>query len=608
MALRGTRAQLGLACAGVLLAAADTYVVVVALPAIMAGVGIGLDQLDRATPVISGYLLGYVAVLPLLGRLSDLVGKRRVFNACLFAFAFGSLITASAHGLGVLVVGRGLQGLGGGGMVPVTLALVAERWPPERRGLPLGIVGAVQELGAVVGPLYGAAVVVLAGWRWIFWINLPLAALVGGLLALNARVPGADPVALSADEEADRGNARRDVPGLVLAVLGLAGAALALAAPSALATNVILGRLYAPLAAGPTWGPLTTPLALGSVVLLMAFAAREYWVPASVSPLLALRRLPAVLIQADLPGAFLLAGLLGCVVVLFSTADPSKQVVSNSAPELIPIGAMCAGLLAYRQRRSPNPLIEPAALAERPAWGALVVNLAIGAALMAALVDVPFFARATRYPNSQLGAALELLRFLVAVPVGAVLGGLACRRRSAGPWVAAAGMVLAVLAFVAMSHWSEGAMAHAWVIAGVRLPFAAADVELAVCGLGFGLAIAPVNAAILGAVPDRLHGLASSLAVVARTVGMLAGISALTAVGLHSFYVSQARIGSPFSLCPSDPTSCPAYDRATGHALLGELHTIFMGAGICALVAAVLTLLLLRRHPGHPSRPGDGDC
>ncbi|MGH9131711.1 MAG: MFS transporter, partial [Acidimicrobiales bacterium] len=150
---RGPRWQLGVACAGVLLAAADTYVVVVALPSIMAGVGLGLNQLDHATPVISGYLLGYVAVLPLLGRLSDLVGKRRVFNACLVAFAFGSLITASSHALGVLVVGRGLAGLGGGGMVPVTLAMVAERWPVESRGLPLGIVGAVQELGAVVGPL-----------------------------------------------------------------------------------------------------------------------------------------------------------------------------------------------------------------------------------------------------------------------------------------------------------------------------------------------------------------------------------------------------------------------------------------------------------------------
>ncbi len=620
MAHRGARWQLGLACAGVLLAAADTYVVVVALPAIMSGVGIGLNQLQRATPIISGYLLGYVAVLPLLGRLSDLVGRRAVFNGCLVAFGFGSLLTATAHSLGVVVVGRGLQGLGGGGMVPVTLSLVAARWPVERRGLPLGVVGAVQELGAVLGPLYGAALVALAGWRWIFWVNLPLAALVGVLLAFTGRLGGAElapgtvaGLAAGAGVSAGEGGrgelsgssgssgssgepGRRDLVGLVLVLLGALGAVLALAAPSALSSNVTVGRLYTPVVSGPTWGLLTTPLAFVSLALLVAFAARESLVPASVRPLLALRRLRSVLAGADLVGAVLLAGFLACVVVLFSASDPSRQVIASSAPELIPIGLVCLGLLAYRQRRTPNPLIDPAVVADRAAWGSLVVNLAIGAALMAALVDVPLFARATRYPSSQLGAALELLRFLVAVPIGAVLGGLASKRRSLGPWVAAGGVVLAAAAFAGMARWSAASMAQPWVIGGVRLPFAFADVELALCGLGFGLAIAPVNAAILGAVPARLHGLAASLAVVARTVGMLAGISALTAVGLHRFYVSQARIGSPFSICPTHPSSCPAYDRATSHALLGELHTIFFGAGLCALLGALGVVLLLRRR------------
>lgn len=172
------RSLLAFAAAGVLLTAADTYVVVVALPAIMDGVGIGINHIQRATPVITGYLLGYVAVLPLLGRLADQLGRAPVFFSCLGAFAAGSVVTATAHTLALLVAGRALQGLGGGGLVPVTLALVAEHWPPERRGLPLGVVGAVQELGSVVGPLYGAAIVALAGWRWIFWLNLPLVAAI----------------------------------------------------------------------------------------------------------------------------------------------------------------------------------------------------------------------------------------------------------------------------------------------------------------------------------------------------------------------------------------------------------------------------------------------
>src|ERR1700682_809129 len=115
----GARRRLGFAAAGVLLGAADTYVVVIALPAVMSAVGIGLAHLQEATPIISGFLLGYVAALPLLGRLSDLYGRAPVLTACLIIFATGSLITASATSLGAVVVGRTLQGAGGGGLVPV---------------------------------------------------------------------------------------------------------------------------------------------------------------------------------------------------------------------------------------------------------------------------------------------------------------------------------------------------------------------------------------------------------------------------------------------------------------------------------------------------------
>src|SRR5579875_420404 len=114
---RADRRRLALAAVAVLLAAADTYVVVVALPNIMNGVGIGLDRLQRATPIISGFLLGYTAVLPLIGRLADLAGVKPVFAGCLSVFATGSVITATAHSLPVAVAGRAMQGLGGGGLV-----------------------------------------------------------------------------------------------------------------------------------------------------------------------------------------------------------------------------------------------------------------------------------------------------------------------------------------------------------------------------------------------------------------------------------------------------------------------------------------------------------
>src|SRR3954465_11492795 len=246
----GNRARPGLpvvvlATLAVLVTAADTYVVVLALPDILAGVGVGLDQLQRATPVIGGFLLGYTATLPLLGRLADLRGRVPVLVGCLLLFALGSLLTATAESLGPAVAGRGLQGIGAGGLVPATLALVADRWPAQRRSVPLGVVGAVQEAGAVLGPLAGAAVLAVADWRAIFWLNLllALALAVGVLVSAGGRRP--HPV------------------GLVLAALTGPAGALQLAAPAALAEDVTVGLLYVPLLPSLAF---TTPLVLVAVV------------------------------------------------------------------------------------------------------------------------------------------------------------------------------------------------------------------------------------------------------------------------------------------------------------------------------------------------------
>src|SRR3954468_198881 len=169
---RDPRLLLGVASVAVAFAAADTYVVVLALPDMMESVGIPLDQLQRGAPIVSGFLLGYVAMLPLIGRIADLRGRVPVLVAALVLFAVGSLVTTAAYDLPTLVAGRFLQGVGAGGLVPATLALVADLYPVERRGVPLGVVSAVQELGSVIGPLYGALVLAVSDWRVIFAVNL----------------------------------------------------------------------------------------------------------------------------------------------------------------------------------------------------------------------------------------------------------------------------------------------------------------------------------------------------------------------------------------------------------------------------------------------------
>ena len=532
----------------VLLAAADTYVVVLVLPEMMAGVGLGIDQLQRGAPLVSAFLLGYVAVLPLVGRLADVRGRVPVLVACLLAFAVGSLLTAGADTLSAAVLGRGLQGLGGGGLVPATLALVADRWPPERRGVPLGAVGAVQELGAVLGPLVGAVVLAAAGWRAVFWGNLAAAVV---LTALVWRPRRADPV--------------------LVGVTGLATAltALAVLAPERLTSGVTTGLAFVPLVDGRAW---TAPVALAAVLGWLALAA-AWWVRQGGRDVAA---------AVDLPAAALLTTALSCLVLAFATADSQVRLVAEDAPLLLAVGALAVVGFVVRNRRAVHPLVPRGVLAPLAARGSLVVNVLVGTALVAALVDVPVFARVTTQPDDQLGAALVLVRMLVAVPVGAIAGGWLCRR-VAVRHVAAAGMLAAAVALAAMTRWDATALDRP-----------ASSVVLVLAGLGFGLAIAPVNAAILAVVPDDAHGLASALVVVARMIGMLVGICALTAVGLRVFYLRQAEIGSPLTLCPQTPTDCPAFETATKAAVLAELHAVFAGAAACALLAAVLSLVLLR--------------
>jgi MFS family permease len=572
---------LAIAAASVLIAAIDTYVIVLALPAIMSDVGIGIDQLQAATPIISGFLLGYVVVMPLLGRLSDVYGRRPLLLLCLAIFAAGSLVTASAHDLGSVVAGRALQGLGGGGLVPVTLGLVADVWPADRRGVPLGVIGAVQELGSVLGPLYGGLILTVATWQTIFWLNLPIAAVLGiGLLA-TGRGPGAG---------VRSANARLGVDpiSVALAAVALAAGCLAIVAPDALRNSDTIGVAYTALG-GMTW---LTPLAVAAAAAALVLLLWELRAKRSTRPLIAVRRITELAAAVDWPGALLLGIALASVIVSFAAEDPTSGAVSPAAVWLLPLGAVAAGLFVVRERAAARPLLAASELRSRGAYGALLTNLAIGAALMAALLDIPVLARATVFPDSQLGAALVLLRLLVGVPIGAVAGGWLAQR-AGNRSIAAAGMVLTAAAFAVMTSWTATTLADP-LGPGWLHP---SDPVLFCCGIGFGLAIAPVNGSMLVSVREQMHGLASALVVVARMIGMLVGISILTAVSLHVFYTTAATLPAPQTLCPSSPLNCPAYELGVTGAIVTELHTVFLGAGICAAVAAVFAAVFLRSSP-----------
>ncbi|MFG1813772.1 MFS transporter [Kribbella sp. NPDC049174] len=542
------RVRLTLASIAVAFAAADTYVVVLALPDMMSGVGLSADELQRAAPIISGFLLGYIAVLPLIGRIADVVGRTPVLIGALLLFAVGSLITASAYDLSLIVTGRFLQGVGGGGLVPATLALVADLWPAERRGLPLGVVGAVQELGSVLGPLLGALVLAVADWRYIFWLNLVVA------LVLAVLLRGLRPPPLSAA-----------VGFIACLALGLT-----LTAPERLATGVTLGIPFVPFSGDSR---LLTPIGVVTVVLLLLWIAL----------MLRKTRLRETLAQVDLVGALLLALALAGVVLAFATADPERELMAPAGPWLLVGAAVFAVAFAIWQRRTTRAIVPHGLLKAAPAWGSLMVSFLVGCALIAALVDVPVFARTTQ-GGGQLAAALVLLRFLIALPVGAVAGGWLTRRYGLG-WITGAGLALAGAMFVVMAFWGRDALDH-WL----------ATVVLLVCGFGFGLALSPVNTAMLGATPPDSHGLVSALVVVARMVGMLVGVSALTAIGLRRYFAIVDDIPSPNELCPSAPGTCRPFVDALRDAAVSQVHAIFAGAAGCAFLAAVLAVLLLGRR------------
>ncbi len=563
-----TRTLLTLAAVAVAFAAADTYVVVLALPDMMTSVGVPIDQLQRAAPIVSGFLLGYVAMLPLIGRIADLRGRVPVLVFSLVLFAFGSLVTALAYDMPSMVIGRFLQGVGGGGLVPATLALVADLYPKERRGVPLGVVSAVQEIGSVIGPLFGAVVLAFADWRVIFLINLAVG------LVLAAALRSIAPSAVST-------RTRPDLLGALLLLATLVAGSLVFIRPAALLRDLTWGQLFIPYAGSGRW---LTPIGLIAMIAAVLFLARCLL---AKSPLFDLRRWAASLVEADLVGALLLAVALAGVILAFATADPKIQVFSDRGWWFL-LGSLVASVLfALHLRRATAPLVPRGALRRTPAWGALLVSFFIGAALIAALIDIPLFARTTVYPDDQLPAALVLVRFLVALPVGAVIGGYLIRRFSPG-LVTAAGMLMAAAGFVLMAQWG---------LTTIEEPIA--NLALVTGGLGFGLALAPVNAALLAFTDDDVHGVASAFVVVSRMVGMLVGISALTTIGLRQYYAEQGVIPPAREVCDGK-SRCKEFSDLLRVAGIAQEHTVFYGAAVCAVVAAVLALVLFRTATATP--------
>ena len=180
---------LGIICLSVFSTALDQNVVVAALPRVMVDLEIPLTNLDKASWIITAFLISYTVSMPLAGRLSDVYGRVRMFQGALVVFAIGSALVAMSPNFNWVVPARVFQALGSGATVPIGLAMAVAAVSPEKRGVAIGLVAASAEAGSVVGPLYGGAIIEWIGWRWIFWLDVPQSLILIALMAVLPNRP-----------------------------------------------------------------------------------------------------------------------------------------------------------------------------------------------------------------------------------------------------------------------------------------------------------------------------------------------------------------------------------------------------------------------------------
>jgi len=233
---------------GMFMTLLDLTIVNIAIPRLVDGVHASLDQVLW---MLNAYSLGYAGLLITSGRLGDIVGPRRLFLAGIGLFTAASALSGLAPTADLLILGRVLQGVGAALLAPQEMAILLTIFPPERRGPVFGVFGMLSGLAVVAGPTLGGLLVTDLGWRWIFFVNLPIGAAV--LLATRWLVPDVRP-----------GRRHR---------LDLVGVALATSAIFCIVFGLIEGQRYD---WGTVAGFLSIPVIIAAgVVLLAVFIAHQ---------------------------------------------------------------------------------------------------------------------------------------------------------------------------------------------------------------------------------------------------------------------------------------------------------------------------------------------
>ncbi|MFZ0892564.1 MAG: MFS transporter [Thermoplasmata archaeon] len=267
----------------ILMGAMDSLVVATVLPKI----AVDLHQVNGVTFVVSAYLISSTISIPIFSRLSDITSRRNVFVAGLAVFIAGSALAGLSQNLAELIVFRGIQGFGGGGVFPVAIAMVAVMFPPKTRARVTGMLAGASGLAIVLGPLVGSYIVSVTTWRWVFYINLPF-----GILAMVVLLVAVGPLRPAI-------SGRFDTVGAAL-LTGWVGS--------------LMFALVQVADAGWTWSdPRVISLLASAIVLLAAFL---WWEFRTTEPLVPLRLLGRRVIAAS-SGTMLFTGVVFSSLITF---------------------------------------------------------------------------------------------------------------------------------------------------------------------------------------------------------------------------------------------------------------------------------------------------
>lgn len=415
-----------LAALGVFFAADDQTSVVAILPDMVQDVGLAQDQFYRAAWIVNGYILGYVVAMPLMGRIADSYGHGRIFAAALLLFCAGSAWVALSQGLTMLSIARGVQAIGGGAVVPVSMAIVTAYAAPHRRALGLGAIAAASEAGGLIGPLWGGGIAGLIGWRGVFWINLPLC------------LPLALAVAQLARGEPVPGKRDFDLPGAAL----IGGSLVCLTV--ALTDDPIAGR-----PAG-----VTLLLFLAAAALFATFILRE---TRAASPLVT----PSLFRVPSLSAGFLINGLMGGALIVAMVAVPlfTDVLLAGTALEgglnlmrltvALPVGALAGGYVAsklgLRAGAGAGLVLAGAGFLGMASWSqdpsflqltAPLLVAGLGFGLVIAPVNSAVMNEAAEDQRATMASLLTVVRLL-----GALVGVALLTTRGLGGFYAEAGLV-----------------------------------------------------------------------------------------------------------------------------------------------------------------------